>query len=138
MADTVRTERRRLERAAPAQRQKNALTARRQWKERKRRAWERSRPVFEAAFQRQFSPHRFYYEAGTQNRCPYVKVSINYEGKLWARIKVYDSEGVSYLCVHPIDSPEDDAKLLNIPTAPDERAKLYDAVAALVEEWKLA
>lgn len=138
MADKVRVERRRLEAAAPAQRHENQIAAGRQWKERKRRAWEKARPIFEAAFQRQFSPHRFYYETGTQNRCSYVKVSINYEGKLWAHVKVFDKEGARYLYVHPIDTPIDDAKLLDAPNETEARAKLYSKVAALVEEWGLA
>lgn len=138
MTETVRAERKRLEAAAPAARQKNRLAAGRQWKERKRRAWDKARPIFEAAFQRQFSPHRFWYEAGTQNRCSYVKVSINYEGKLWAHVKVFDREGARYLYVHPIDTPMDDAKLLDAPNDIDIRAKLYGKVAALVEEWGLA
>lgn len=138
MADNVRAERRRLETAAPAQRVANQLAVRRQWSERKRRAWDKARPIFEAAFQRQFSPHRFYYETGRQNRCDYVKVSINYEGKLWAHVKVFDGEGARYLYLHPIDTPMDDAKLLDAPNDVERRAALYGKVAALVEEWGLA
>jgi hypothetical protein len=138
MADNVRAERRRLEAAAPAQRIENQLAVKRQWEERKRRAWDKACPIFEAAFQRQFSPHRFWFTTGTQNRRPYVKVSINYEGKLWAHVKAFDREGARYLYVRPIDAPEDKATLLDALNESLMRDRLYDKVAALVEEWGLA
>lgn len=137
MVSGVRAERATALADAPAALERNRLAAGRQWKERKRRAWEKARPVFEAAFKRQFSPHRFYYDEGIQNHCPYVIVSINYEGKLWAQVKAFNNEGgARYLYIHSIDAPEDRATRLDADKA--ARAQLYNKVAALVEEWELA
>ena len=134
MADNIRAERQHAVAKAPTQRLENRLYAARRRRENNRRAWERARPIFEAAFRRQFSPHRFYYEPGERNRCQYIRVGINYEGKLWAFVNVYNGDGgAPVLQVRPLDAPDADAKLLNLSSA-----KLYPALAKLVEEWGLA
>lgn len=136
MAETVRAERRRVEQAAPAARRKNALEASRVWREQKRRAWEKARPVFEGAFGRSFAPGRFTYESGTQNRTQFIKLSMNFEGKLRAFVKVFNGESVSYLYVRPIDAPEGETKQIRVPDSYFMR-DLYSEVAALVEKWGL-
>lgn len=135
MADTVRAERARLQHATADAQRRNRLNAGERWRERKRRAWSKARPVFEAAFQRQFSPQRFSYTAHERNRCPYVKVSINYEGKLLAWVNVYDESGVAYLQLRPVDAPDADTKQVQVGV---DAAGLYSKVAALVEEWGIA
>lgn len=112
---------------------KNKVYAAAQWKEQKRRAWAKARPTFEGAFGRQFSPERFYYETGTKNRRQFIKVAINYEGKLWAFVKVFNGDNhPAYLYLHPIDGAEDAPKLIQIPSAYGD---LYNRVAKLVEKW---
>lgn len=134
MAENVRAEKRRALAAAPAVRRENARRAVIQEREAKRRAWERSRRIFECAFGRQFSPHRFTYEVGHNNGYTLVKVSINFEGKLLAYCEVYLGEGnrTPTLYVQPLDESEP-AKSLQVGYD-----ALYDALAKLVEKWELA
>lgn len=132
MAETVRSERRRLEAAAPAGRRKNRVARVRQWKEQKRRAWDKARPIFEAAFGRQFTPERFTFEPGTRNGNQYTKVTINYEGKLLAFVNAYNEGSRPWLYVRPVDAPEDDLKTIQV--APDA---IYAELAKLIEKWGL-
>jgi hypothetical protein len=135
MAETVRAEKRRLQKAAPTARRDNAIAAARVWREQKRRAWDKARPVFEGAFGRQFAPGRFTYERGVHNRNQFIKLSMNFEGKLRAFVKVYNEKGVHYLYVRPLNVPEAETKSILVPT---DRRDLYGRVAELVEEWGLA
>lgn len=134
MADNVRAEKRRALAAAPAVRRENARRAAIQEREARRRAWERTRPIFEAAFKRQFSPHRFTYKIGSNNGYTLVVVSINYEGKLLAYCEVYLGEGsrTPTLYVQPLDESES-AKALTVG-----RDALHEALSKRVEEWGLA
>lgn len=133
MAETVRAERRRIEAAAPASRRKNALSTKRQWKERKRRAWDKTKPTFEAALGRQFTPERFTFTPFSRGSHQYVRVSINYEGKLFAFMHIFnDDNRVPWLNVRPIDAPDKDARALQC-----EDDVLYDKLASLIEEWGL-
>ncbi len=133
MVDSVRAERRRLEAGAPAGREKNRLYAARQWKERKRRAYEKARSVFEGAFRRQFFPERFTYWTGEANRCQYTGIGINFEGKLWAYCHVYNEPTRPTLVVRPVGCDADVEKRLNVnPEA------LYGELAKLIEKWGLA
>lgn len=131
MADNVRAERARRAAAAPAQRERARLDAAQRWTEKRRRAWQRSRPIFEAAFRRSFSPDRFTYSApDNDNR---VIVSINYEGKLRASCAVYLGEyREPRLRVQPVDESEPER------TIQVGRDALYGEVAKLVEQWGLA
>lgn len=133
MADTVRAERARAEAAAPAVRRENKRRAAIQEREVRRRAWERSRGVFEAAFNRQFSPYRFTYKIGSNNGYTLVKVSINYEGKLLAYCDVYLGGGsrTPTLYVQPIDESEP-AKALSV-----SKDALHRELSKLVEKWGL-
>src|SRR4051812_15238868 len=130
MAETVRAEKRRVNKAAPAARRKSALEASRVWREQKRRAWERARPVFEGAFGRSFAPGRFTYESGTQNRTQFITLSMNFEGKLHVFVKVFNEDGARYIYIRPLDLPEGETKQILIPT---DKRELYGRVAALVE-----
>lgn len=134
MADNVRAEKQRALKAAPAVRRENMRRAAIQEREARRRAWERTRPIFEAAFQRQFSPHRFTYKIGSNNGYTLVTVSINYEGKLLAYCEVYLGEGsrTPTLYVQPMDESEP-ARALTV-----SREALHGELSKLVEKWGLA
>lgn len=135
MAETVRAEQRRIIAAAPGARRKNAQYAADQWKEQKRRAWAKARPVFEGAFRREFTPERFTYTRGKRSALDkFTKVAINYEGKLLAFVDIYSAqEGWPRLSVRPIDAPADDTKTIQCnPSA------LYYELAKLIDKWGLA
>ena len=134
MANGIRAERAANAAAAPAARERNRLAAGRQWKESKRRAWEKARPAFEGAFQRQFTPERFFYTSGERNRNQFVKVPINHEGKLLPWVNVYNGQSrAPLLHVRPIDAPEDDETMLQC--APEA---MYGELAKPVVHWELA
>lgn len=133
MADNVRAEQARAKAGLPAAEQRNREAAARQWKERKRRAFERAAPVFREAFGRDFSPHRFTYEAGEINTCPCVTVSINYEGKLYAYCRVVESgRDAPYLYARPMDAPASDEQRIGWGR------DLQDDLARRIVEWGLA
>lgn len=133
MADRVRAERARQAANAPAALAEAKQLAGRQWKERKRRAFERAIPLFREAFGRDFSPHRFTYEDSEINTCQCVVVSINYEGKLYAFVRVVDGErNTPYLNARPIDAPPSDETRIGWGCDP------ADDLAKQIVKWGLA
>lgn len=133
MADRVRAEQARAKAAAPAALADARRAEQRQWKERKRRAFERAIPLFREAFGRDFSPHRFTYEDGEINTCQCVIVSINYEGKLYAYVRVVNGErSQPNMYIRPMEGDAHDEKRVGY------YGNLADEVGKRIVEWGLA